>query len=96
MTHSMMSISPHDGHPTSPMLVPSIQKAGHSPVAGTRRMRASMRPYWAENLPRVSMRVDVQVPAASRRARMTRLPLPFMNAFGLAALHGGVFEPAAQ
>jgi hypothetical protein len=42
------------------------------------------------------MRVDVHVPAASLRARMTRLPLPFMNTFGLAALHGGVFDPAAQ
>jgi hypothetical protein len=81
-------ISPQLGQPAVLMLVPSIQNAGHSPLAATSRMRASIRPYWAWSLPLVCMRVEVQVSAASLRARMTRLPLPFMNTLGLAALHG--------
>jgi hypothetical protein len=42
------------------------------------------------------MRVDVQVPAASLRARMTRLPPPFMKTLGLAELQGAAIDPAAQ
>jgi hypothetical protein len=92
----MMSISPQLGQPTLPMLVPSIQNAGHSPFATASFMRASIRPNWVENLPLVSMRAEVHRPPASRLARITRLPLPFMNALGLAELHGAALEPAAQ
>ncbi len=38
---------------------PSIQKAGHEPVAVGSAMRASMRPYWKDFFVSVVMRHDV-------------------------------------
>src|SRR5229473_551111 len=42
------------------------------------------------------MRVDVHVPLEFLIARMTRLPLPSMKTFGVAALQGAELDPAAQ
>ena len=56
---SMMSISPHRGHPTESMSAPSIQKAGQSPCPRGTRIRASKRPYACANSPLVLSRVDV-------------------------------------
>ena len=56
---SMMSISPHDGQLTLPMLAPSIQNAGQMPCPSGIWMRASKRPYFCENFPLLSRRALV-------------------------------------
>src|SRR5687768_2629575 len=82
---SMMSISPLVGQPTLPMLLPSIQNAGHRPCPRGTRRRASNRPYACVNVADVSMRAEVywhepyqheKPDGFSRRAVMTRLPAP--------------------
>src|SRR5216684_3533942 len=50
---SIMSISPQSGQSTVPMLLPSIQKAGHIPCPRGILIRASKRPYFCSNNPRV-------------------------------------------
>ena len=56
---SMMSISPQVGHPTVPISLPNIQKAGHIPCPYEILMRASKRPYCCSNLPEVFIRAEV-------------------------------------
>src|SRR6266481_6348616 len=77
-TFSMMSISPDCGQPTVEILLPSIQNAGHNPVADGSFMRASMRPYWkvAAEIPCVFRRAEVHVPLAVLMALITRFPFP--------------------
>src|SRR5580765_5591461 len=91
-----MSCSPQVGHETIEILVPSIQKAGHSPLPTVSFIRASMRPYSNCCNPCVFIRVEVHVPFWFLIARITRFPFPSMNTFGLEAVQGAVFEPAAQ
>lgn len=58
-TFSMMSTSPHIGHPTCARLAPSIQIAGQVPVPFGSFARTSTRPYVNSNFPSVLMLPDV-------------------------------------
>jgi len=71
---SMMSISPHLGHPTAPMSAPRVQKAGHVPSTPGTRSLASHEPYRRSTLPRVVMRPDEMAPPAVRVATMCSRP----------------------
>jgi hypothetical protein len=65
---SMISISPHTGHPTDEIDSPSIQKAGQTPCSYGSRMRARTRPYVRLKLPCVFIRADVYAPLGLRAA----------------------------
>lgn len=58
-TFSITSISPLFGHPTWPMSLPSIQKAGHMPWPRGIFIRVSTWPYAWANRPEVFSRADV-------------------------------------
>src|SRR5215469_1081988 len=81
-----MSCSPQAGQETVGMFVPSIQKAGQSPLPTVSFIRASMRPYWNCCSPCVFIRVEVHAPFRLR-ARITRFPFPSMKTFGLEESH---------
>ncbi|MGC3999332.1 MAG: hypothetical protein QM767_18580 [Anaeromyxobacter sp.] len=71
---SAMSISPLFGQLS--IRSPSSQKAGHIRLPSGILMRATNRPWWKLNLPRVTRRAEVKgwPPQACRRAVMTSLP----------------------
>eukprot|EP00964_Phaeocystis_antarctica_P063545 scaffold38150_cov65-Phaeocystis_antarctica.AAC.7 len=71
---SMMSISPQVGQETSPISLPSVQKAGHVPSTPGTLSRASQRPYAASTLPCVVSRPEVMRPSLSLRAVMCSIP----------------------
>ena len=67
-TCSITSISPHAGHPTSAMSVPSIQNAGQVPSPPGTRIRASTRPYRRWTAPSVTRRAEVIAPRGASQA----------------------------
>lgn len=83
------------GHPTSPMLLPSIQNAGHMPWPRGSFIRVSTCPYVVVKRPEVFSRAEVywQLPyqhwypaGFSLRAVMTRWPWPSRAALRLPAV----------
>jgi len=72
---SMISISPHVGHPTSCTFEPNIQKAGHRPFRHGAFMRASTTPKVNSKRRYVEIRDErIKFDSGSRIAVMDNTP----------------------